>query len=88
MYMTSFKPYSNESDSISIGSLTVENRLDRIDLYGSLSLTLDLEGLAHARKLKVLIDATLETLAAAKANGVLPEHIKIAKTDTIPNPFG
>ena len=33
------EPFANESDSLGIGGLTVENRTDRVSLYGSLDLT-------------------------------------------------
>jgi hypothetical protein len=39
-----FPPYANEEDSLQIGDLTLENRVDRISLYGSLDLTLDKDG--------------------------------------------
>ena len=43
--MSSFTPYQNEAQSLGIDELTVENRLDRISVYGSIELTRDQAGL-------------------------------------------
>ena len=67
-----------------IGGITVENRLDRISIYGSLDITKDKEGLENALKLKRIIDASIEALKRDKS---LPEHIEILGTDTVVNPF-
>ena len=41
-----FMPYENEIDSLKVGDdLTIENRLDKISIYGSVELTKDKEGL-------------------------------------------
>jgi hypothetical protein len=79
-----FLAYQNESDSFTIGSdLTIENRLDRISIYGSLELTKDKEGLQYAYELKCIIDATIAELK----NKDLPEHIEIATVEMVENPF-
>ncbi|MFA6137411.1 MAG: hypothetical protein WC667_04920 [Sulfurimonas sp.] len=79
-----FLAYANESDSLTIGSdLTVENRLDRISIYGSVDITKDKEGLKYAYELKRVVDAAIEVLK----NENLPEHIKIAEAETVANPF-
>ena len=80
----SFHAYQNESDSFTIGSdLTVENRLDRISIYGSIELTKDKHGLQKAYELKRIIDATIAELK----NKDLPEHIEIAPVEMVENPF-
>ncbi len=81
--MPTIKPFQNEEDSIAITDLTVENRLDRIELYGSLTITKDKAGLAIAKELKTLIDDTVAALQAEH----LPDRISIAPTDNIDNPF-
>lgn len=81
--MTSIKPFQNESDTASIGDLTVENRLDRLSLYGSLAITKDKAGLHRALELKHLLDAAIAVLQSND----LPDEIVLAPTDTIPNPF-
>ncbi len=65
--MTKFQPFSDDSASLSIGDLTVENGADRIALYGSLDLTRDKEGLKRARALKALVDSVVKTLERDKA---------------------
>lgn len=69
----SFMAYENEIDSFLINNLTIENKLDRISLYGSLEITKDTTGLEHALKLKRVIDAAIDAL---KRDKQLPESIK------------
>jgi hypothetical protein len=76
-------PFQNESESLQIGDLTIENRVDRVSIYGSIDLTLDKEGLANARQLKEIIDLTLAELEKAP----LPDRISLAPADTVDNPF-
>ena len=79
-----FMPYANESDTFTIGNeLTVENRLDRISISGSIELTKDKQGLQYAYELKRIIDATIEELKHSD----LPEHIEIAPVEMVENPF-
>jgi hypothetical protein len=81
--MKLFMAYANETDSLTIGELNVENRLDRISLYGSLELTKDKEGLQNAYELKYLVDSTIEALC----NQNLPDHIEVRDTESVENPF-
>lgn len=81
--MKTIKPFENESETIAIDELTIENRLDRVAMYGSLDITKDKAGLEKARQLKSLIDGIVETLAAAD----LPDAITLDKSDTVINPF-
>ncbi|HEV7618799.1 MAG TPA: hypothetical protein VGO51_11940, partial [Burkholderiaceae bacterium] len=67
-----------------IDDLTIENRLDRISLYGSVQLTRDKTGLQHARQLKEVVDAVVAALEAEKN---LPEHIAVKPTEKVDNPF-
>lgn len=63
--MSDFNPFENEADVMTLaGEFTLENRLERIALYGSLDLTRDQRGLALALKLKEVIDATVAKLQA------------------------
>ena len=50
--MPDMEPFKNETESITLGQLTIENRLDQVEMYGSLSITRDQSGLALALKLK------------------------------------
>jgi hypothetical protein len=83
MAKKSIHPFQNESEALQIGGLTVENRTDRVSIYGSIDLTLDKEGLANARQLKEILDLTLAELEKAE----LPEKISLAPIDTVDNPF-
>jgi hypothetical protein len=82
--MSSIKPYTNEADSIEIGDLTIENRLDQVSMYGDIQLTKDKVGLQQAKELKAIIDAVVKALEAEKN---LPDHITFKPTDQVDNPF-
>lgn len=84
MKESGFTPYKNEADCITIGEdLTIENRRDRVSIFGSIDLTLDKEGLKAAKELKTIIDRTV----AALENESLPDHIAITERETVKNPF-
>ncbi|MFZ2949801.1 MAG: hypothetical protein WA003_09990 [Desulfuromonadaceae bacterium] len=76
-------PFADEEVSLQIGDLTVENRLDRVSLYGSLDLTLDKAGLENARQLQALLALTV----AEMEKTTLPERIAVQETETVKNPF-
>lgn len=78
-----FSPFKNESDCIQIGELTIENRIDRVSIFGSIDITLDKEGLAVAKELKAIIDSVLAEMEKAE----LPEKIAIEPADIVDNPF-
>jgi hypothetical protein len=82
--MSNFKPFKNEEESLIIDDVTIENRLDRVSLYGSVQLTRDKTGLQQARQLKEVVDAVVAALEAEKG---LPEHIAVKPTEKIDNPF-
>jgi hypothetical protein len=83
--MKTIKPFANESESIGIGDLTIENRTDRVSVYGSLDLTRDREGLRHARDLRALLDKVVQALEAEKR---LPDKIAPPEVpQTVKNPF-
>jgi hypothetical protein len=76
-------PFKNESESLQIGELTVENRLDRVSIYGSIDITRDKAGLTIARQLKEILDLTLAELEKSE----LPEKVTLAPAETVDNPF-
>lgn len=78
-----FEPFQNESDCVQIGELTIENRVDRVSIFGSIDITLDKVGLAVARELKGIIDSTLAEMEKID----LPDKIAIAPVEIIDNPF-
>jgi len=78
-------PFANEADSVGIGDLTVENRLDRVSIYGSLDLTRDKQGLKNARALKELVDNVVRVLESDKK---LPDKLPPPKAPgRVKNPF-
>lgn len=83
MAKNGFLPYKNEEDCLQIGDLTIENRVDRVSIFGTIDLTLDKEGLANTRQLKEILDLTLAELEKAE----LPDKISLASADTVDNPF-
>lgn len=79
-----FMPFQNESDTFNMDKLTLENRMDRISIYGSLDITKDKAGLEHALLLKRLIDSAIDEL---KRDKQLPDHISLKEADIVENPF-
>lgn len=79
-----FLAYENESDSFSIGDMTIENRHDKISIYGSLDITKDKDGLEYALKLKRIIDSSIDAL---KRDKNLPDKIEILEIESVANPF-
>lgn len=79
-----FMAYENETDSFQIDNLSIENRLDRISIYGSLDLTKDRHGLESALKLKRIIDASIDAL---KRDKHLPDKIATLPEESVTNPF-
>jgi hypothetical protein len=82
--MTVIKVFENEEESAGIGDLTIENRIDRIELYGSLQITKDKAGLRLARELKEVLDAAVAALEAEKD---LPDQVALTPPDRVGNPF-
>lgn len=78
------QPFENETQSVSLGDLTIENRLDQLEIYGSLSITRDQAGLALALQFKQLLDDTVVHLQQAKD---LPTCLITKPTDRVDNPF-
>lgn len=76
-------PFKNESECLQIGDLNIENRLDRVSIFGSLDITRDKEGLAAAKTLKAVLDLTLAELESAE----LPDKITRVEADSVKNPF-
>jgi len=64
-------------------SFQIENRFDRVSLSGDLDITKDKAGLEKAIALTALLGSVVQTLQ--KLN--LPDHIQVAPTTAIKNPF-
>ena len=78
-----FVPYANESDSIAIGNLTVENHVDRVALFGDVTLTRDKQGLQLALSLQALVNAAVQALQ----RNPLPDAVANVAPQRKPNPF-
>jgi len=76
-------PFKNEIDTLQIGELNIENRIDRVSFYGSLDITRDKGGLTHARQLMSILEVVIEKLEKAD----LQDHVTINPTDNVKNPF-
>jgi hypothetical protein len=78
--------FADEAASTSVGDLTIENRLDRVSLYGSLDLTRDRQGLESARRLQALLEAIVKVLEGEGDR--LPDKDPGKRDVTrVPNPF-
>jgi len=77
-------PFRDEQKVIQEGGLTIENRLDRVSIYGSLDITKDKVGLVRAQRLKELIDGILDRL---QHEPLLPDEIELEKTVIVKNPL-
>jgi hypothetical protein len=80
-------PFADESIVLQINGLTVENRLDRVALYGSIDLTLDRPGIDMARRLKAVVDAVVEAQEEFEKTGKLPAAVRVDGTKTVKNPL-
>jgi hypothetical protein len=83
MVKKTIHPYQNEAESVQINDLNIENRIDRVSIYGNLDLTRDKEGLAAAQALKEILDQILSELVKAD----LPERVVVSEPETVKNPF-
>jgi phosphoribosylpyrophosphate synthetase len=83
--MLRMTPFKEDGKSIGIDDLTVENRIDSVEMFGSLSISKDKEGLKRARELKEILDATLAALEAEKN---LPDKVEKLAPKKKKNPFG
>lgn len=74
--------FQNESEVMILKGenhdLNVENRTDRVSLYGSLDITRDRAGLEQALRLKKVVDGMVAALEAERQNWVLPDKLGIA----------
>jgi len=81
--MPKFVPFADESATLAIGKLNVENRLDRVSLFGDLDLTLDRLGLEQAKTLQSLINSVVDVLESQ----TLPDKVATAPVVKVSNPF-
>ena len=78
-------PFANETEAEQIGGLTVENRVDRVAIFGEIDITKDRAGLGRARQLQALLNAVVSLL---EADTQLPDSIDAPPpTDEVDTPF-
>jgi hypothetical protein len=66
-------------------TLTIENRTDRLSIYGSIDITRDKAGLEYAQLLKAVLDKVVHVLESEKN---LPDKIAPPDIpDEVANPF-
>lgn len=77
------EPFRNEEETFQIDQLTVENRLDRVQIYGSVEITRDKIGLERAKELKALINSVVAALLSED----LPDAVTVEEPGIVKNPF-
>lgn len=77
------QPFANEAESVQIAGLTIENRTDRVSMYGSIDITRDRQGLTNAETLKVILDGIVTKLKSEN----LPDKISTKPAKEVENPF-
>ena len=84
--MAELDPFADEATSLQVGKLTIENRTDRVSLYGQLDLTRDKEGLRQAGRLAAVLRAVVQAL---EHDPDLPGQVAPPEpAETVENPFG
>lgn len=88
--MSAFKPFQNDSQSVGLGELTLENQGKQVNLYGSATFTIDKQSLATAKELQGVLAEIIAYLEANQAQTI--EHAAIEKqqqqqVDEVSNPF-
>lgn len=81
------KPFQNEFESASIDELTIENRLDRVSIYGRIEITADTEGRYKAVVLHAFLSGVLAELEKMEHDGALPAKVVVDTPTEVGNPF-
>ena len=79
-----FKAFENGTESHAIHDLTIENDVDRVNIYGNLQITKDQAGLKAALALQAIMNQLVQQ---RQSESDLPEHIQNNESDEIENPF-
>jgi len=78
------EPFESESEVIAIYGLSIENRKDRVSVFGSIDITRDMEGLENAKVLKAILE---EIVGFLEKEPGLPEKITQEDVEEVDNPF-
>lgn len=79
----SFHAFKDNTASVEIGGLTMENNEERVSIYGSLNIGRDQQGLQLARQLQTILNEMVSYLEQQE----LPEQIETFSAKTVKNPF-
>jgi len=79
----SFVPFADESSSIEVAGLTVENQVDHVSIYGQSLITKDQQGLVQALALQKQLNVIVKTLQMLD----LPVQINNKPVVMVDNPF-
>ena len=79
--------FENESESVQISRLNIENRTDKITIYGDIDITRDEVGLSYLRQLQLIINDAEKILTADRNAGILPKMISVVAPTDVENPF-
>ena len=80
--MSEFKPFADDTGSMEVGGLTVENGTARISVYGNMEASRDAEGAERLRRLAALFEAAAKV---AESSPALKEEAEA--TVGMKNPF-
>lgn len=89
--MESFNPFANNSQSLSLGEFTVENQGEQLNLYGSMTLTLDKQSLDNAKALQAILTQAIAYMQKHQAGQQDKQAIieqQQANVKMVKNPFG
>lgn len=78
-----FKPFETDESS-AIYDLTLENGLDRVNIYGNLQVSKDQDGLKTAKALQAFANDLVKALEEVKD---LPEKVQLQDKQEVENPF-
>lgn len=83
-------PFANNSQSMQVGDLIIENQKDKIIIYGDIDLHLNAQGYKQAQQLHELTAKILQAFVDSKKdsnNEALSKENNDREDKTIDNPF-
>lgn len=72
-------PFANDSESMQVGELVIENQQDKVILYGDIDIYRSEKGLEQAQQLHELFGKIVQVLTAESAKNELPTSKVAAK---------
>lgn len=71
-------PFANDSESMQVGELVIENQQDKVILYGDIDIYRTAKGLEQAQQLHELFGKIVQALTTDSQNDNLPESLAAA----------